>query len=109
MWLENWQCKVDSDPFDMNAKVWFYREGRGRSIIVARITEVGENGRVTITEEEVDNPFDIAPSMALPWWLLETLVKASSEHVDPEDATREHLKDAITVRDRLLSIVERDV
>lgn len=46
------------------------------------------------------------PSFALTRDVLEALVAAAAGHVDAEAATVAHLKDAVAVRDRLLTMIE---
>ncbi len=46
------------------------------------------------------------PSLVLPREMLQALVDESEEVLEPDGATNRHLKDAVKVRDRLLSLVE---
>lgn len=49
------------------------------------------------------------PSLVLPSEALEALVAAGADHLPPSSAQAEHLADTRAVRDRLLTLVERQV
>lgn len=91
------KCHVEH-RFQMDAfAIWF--------TLRDRIVRFDAEGRRTI--ETFDPSIQPEPSLVIPGDLLEQLVAAASDVVPPSAALSRHLADAITVRDRLLTMVER--
>jgi hypothetical protein len=61
--------------------------------------------REEIRNEVVND--DLGPTIAMPSEMLEAIVAAAHDILPPSAATDRHLKDAVAVRDRLLTLIER--
>ena len=67
----------------------------------------GNELEVEWTERRESEVWSEEPTLRLPKEVAEDIIRAMEGHVHAQDATSRHLDDAIAVRDRLLSIVER--
>ena len=66
----------------------------------------------TLMVHTVDAGDEIAPLFVVPLWaqgadLMKALVAAATGVVEVTEATQRHLEDAMKVRDRLLTLIER--
>lgn len=98
---ENWQTR--------GHLVWVLgRDHPGAPTSVLQAPESGAFGPrwEPITEPAV-NGGDVVATIDLPEGALDALVAAARNVQAPHPATERHLDDAIAVRDRLLSLVER--
>jgi hypothetical protein len=87
------------------SQVWLYEETRSAGELY--IYKVGPTGHLL---GKLINKGDLLPEdwcMHLPHDALKALVDAAKDEYPPSDATVGQLKDAIAVRDRLLTIVEK--
>jgi len=76
-----------------------------------RVVQVGraEDGQTTFTEVDVQQGEQMpGPSFSLPDFMFKALIAAGAEVLPPDRAQASHLADAITVRDRLLTLIEKD-
>lgn len=68
-----------------------------------------EDGRWETVEEGAGFADGAAMGVLVPEGALEEIVRQFLKVKEPQQATQDHLKDAIGVRDRLLAMVERTV
>lgn len=95
----DWQVRIWKNPVSDFLSVWLLRRHPDKISIL---------GPDLKTVTEID-PWAILPEPTLQISpdTLRAFVDAASGFTSADDATRNHLKDAIMVRDRLLTIVER--
>lgn len=80
---------------------WLYqRHGRGLDVFQYERDEDGFKWRI-------EPVYESALTFELPRDALPALIEAASDFLPPSAATDMHLKDAIDVRDRALSLIER--
>ena len=84
----------------MGYDITFYERDPFR---VARLNDNAMNG---LTWEVADEQSEIAPTLHLPGDALEALLAEAEKVIPVSHATERHLTDAVTVRDRLLKLVE---
>ena len=95
--------EIDRAPWTDEYSVYGgYVAGRQR-FVATGLTEQGHLTFREAMEGEVVEPF-----MRLRPEALKALLAAAGEYTESSDATVAHLKDAIAVRDRLLTLVERE-
>jgi hypothetical protein len=100
--MPEYQIHLDPQWQDRTAKVWIYQSHpQGTTVFypegdVIRTVDI-KNGEL----------FPKEPSLRLPNGMLQALVDAAMPQFPPSEALDRHLRDAIGVRDRLLTIVEK--
>lgn len=94
------QCHVESHWYDELVDVWVFYRMPGKNIFI------GLDGE-TIEETIEGGELPTKPTMQVHRNMLKAIVTKASKIIPPSEATVEHLRDAIAVRDRLLGIVER--
>lgn len=96
--------KVKVEPVwqSFAVNVWFYQHAPDGAIEVFRPEAPLSPERVA---SEVDLP---APSLVLPNDWIAALVAEASDQLPPSSAQAAHLADAVMVRDRLLTLIERE-
>lgn len=95
------KARIERDWASLAAKVWFYEA----SEIGTRVLRPSDGGWSWEAVEHGQSLPD--PSLKIPEDALQELVREASNILPAEDATTKHLNDAIGVRDRLLTIVEK--
>lgn len=100
--MHGFMAKVEKRWDRNTVEIWFYRPGQ--PVLVAQ--QGKEPGTWKNVEVDRDSKFPVEPSLELPVDLYEQLIEAGSDFFPPSAATDRHLKDAVEVRDRLLSLVE---
>lgn len=83
--------------------VWIYQEtfqGKRQAVVVM--------GADTWEWREVEDATRPEPSLTLPGEVFQALMAEGSDILPPSAAQARHLEDAIKVRDRLLTLVEKD-
>jgi hypothetical protein len=97
---------VDTNPMTGNTKVWLYSPiGIGPDTDVRYLRYEGDGKWSDIVQPmAVEAP---APTFELPRQAAEALASALATMGRPEEATQRHLTDAIKVRDRLLTMLEK--
>lgn len=100
------EARIEHDWPSGGVKVWLYqRHGRGLDVFqYEKDAEGGFRWRVEPVYEAALLP---EPTFELPRDALPALIEAASDFLPPSAATDRHLKDAIEVRDRALSLIER--
>lgn len=97
------RVKVEHDFIRDAMKVWFFTRRNETAVTVHRM--VGDD---QWQDEDVpSNGLMPEPSVVLRRDMLEALVAAASDVLPPSGAQSAHLADAITIRDRLLTLVEK--
>lgn len=97
------KARVERNWMNHSVKIWLYHQGP--PIRLVRVL-----GPDTFQDEILVEGAELPePSLQLPEEALSALIAAVSEILPASDATTGHLKDAVMVRDRLLSLVERSV
>lgn len=92
------KCHVERAWVSHTVKVWLYDD------TPQGIFRLSLDGQFT----QVDTGTMPEPTLELREDALQALVAAASEIQPASDATTTHLKDAISVRDRLLALIERE-
>ena len=96
------KARIERDWANAMVRVWLF-EPRETGTRVLRIL-----GKDVYQWDDVENGALLPePTLYLPDEALQELVREASNVVPVEDATSAHLQDAIEVRDRLLSLVEK--
>jgi hypothetical protein len=92
------KCRLEQNWVNHTVKIWLYEEG-GDGVYQHDL-----DGSHTRIPNGASLP---EPTLELREDALQVLVAEASGILPPSDATTVHLRDAITVRDRLLTLVER--
>lgn len=91
------RCKIEQDFMSRNLKVWLAMDTAHGADVWYPSGEMHQ-----IKEGEL-----IIPSLLIPQPMMEALLREAQNFIPATDATTAHLKDAIEVRDRLLTMVEK--
>ncbi len=97
------ECHIEYQPYNLEAEIWFYFSTPSGTTFLS----FPNKKYVTINLAEDPKGKGIKP-LTLPYHLLKALINAGSELLPPDKAMENHLKDSITVRDRLLTIIEKN-
>lgn len=95
------KCHIDRDPIRRHIKIYLWRESPGGNQYIQ------VNGPDSFINHDIPQAGVIDPFITLPEDWLRAIIEATSDLKQPTPATQAHLEDAITVRDRLLTMVER--
>ena len=98
------KAKIIREWHTDEVKVWLYDNTLSGELCIYKVSEDGRLIGKTMSKGAI-LPEDWC--MRLPPDAIKALVDASLPEFPPSDATARHLQDAITVRDRLLAIVEK--
>lgn len=94
------KAEIRRNPASFQASVWLYDEtSQGRAVL--RDIEGNEVERI------INGAIIPEPTFICPIDVIEALVAAGSDLLPPDRAQGKHLDDAIGVRDRLLTLIER--
>lgn len=94
------KARIEEDVFTDRLKVWLYLDGAPVQLL--RLAADGPPTYVAVLDGETPRP-----TLTIPRRALEALLREAQGFVPASDATTAHLNDAMSVRDRLLALVER--
>lgn len=97
------EVKIEAKPGWDIYDIWFYNMRHDRMVDIYYFS--GSECR-TIQIKEGDKLPD--PSLSLPRRVLDAFVKTARGAFPPTESMKQHLDDAIKIRDRLLAIVEKN-
>lgn len=92
------KARIESRFATMQLAVWFYTHGPDGAVVYDADGSVQE--RLAVGEDAGE------PSLVISEDALKALISQAGDHLPPSSASDRHLADAISVRDRLLSMVE---
>lgn len=101
------KAHVERDWIRQSVNVWLFEawpasSGRGK------VVRLGDGAR-DVTLEDVPDGALPAPTFSLSDDAFEALIAAGVDYAPPSSAQAAHLQDALTVRDRLLTLVENEM
>lgn len=100
------QAHVDTNPMTGITKVWIYSlTGPYGSEQFSYLVNEGAGQWSTVEQPANQEPPE--PTLELSRFAAEALASALATMGRPEEATQRHLTDAIKVRDRLLTMLEK--
>lgn len=94
------RARIEDDFPRRGVKVWVYRDDSRPAVL--RLDETGLE-----RWDELAIGVDVEPTLVLPEAALAAIVAEAGNVLPPSAATDRHLTDAVAVRDRLLTLVER--
>lgn len=97
---------VDTNPMSGITKVWIYwPNGLGPEPGMSYLVNDGPGQWKTVVQSSAEQAPE--PTLELPLHAAEALASALATMGRPEESTQRHLTDAIKVRDRLLTMLEK--
>lgn len=100
------RARVERNWMNRTVKIWLYSDASNGGVTIHEVVEGG--GGSTFRDVRLEpGVADAAPSIELREDMLEAHLTAAAGVLPASDATTAHLNDTITVRDRLLALVEK--
>lgn len=96
------EARIERNWPRRTVNVWL-TQSHGAALQVLQHKGGGDWSYVNLSESEI---LPVEPTFELPDGAVEALVKAAGDFLPPSAAIERHLKDAIGVRDRMISLVE---
>lgn len=98
------ECYIDYKPYNLTADIWFFFHNINGTINFINFSNMEY---VTLNPGDKPEEKNVTP-LKLPYNMIKALIKEGSNILPPDKVMENHLKDTITVRDRLLSLIERN-
>lgn len=98
------KCVVEQDTFRRGYKIYLFTDPHPTNGMRTQVVGFNEKGEPTL--QDFENGSIVEPSLHMPQEWVKAMIEEFTGVLPASDATTEHLKDAMTIRDRLLVMVE---